>query len=97
MGETHNESGEVTGLALVAASDASLPHQLVDEGIDDGGGDGLRQLEVEENEQLELWERVGEARSNSSSLRSASVRVASVRVGEALWRGAIAGIALRGY
>lgn len=52
MGRAYDEPGEVAGSALVAAGDAGLAHELVDEWVDDRRGDWLGELEVKQDEEL---------------------------------------------
>lgn len=43
---TYYEPGEIASFALVAAGDAGFAHELVDEWVDDCGGDRFGELEI---------------------------------------------------
>lgn len=52
MERAYDESGEVASFALVTTGDPGLPHELVDEWVNDRRGDRLGELEVKQDEEL---------------------------------------------
>ena len=42
--DSYNHAGKISSLAFIAPSDARLPNELVDEGIDDSGSYRFRKL-----------------------------------------------------
>lgn len=64
--KTHDESGVVAILSIIATSDAGIAHELDNERVHHNGGDGLCKLDKADGEELEF----GQGRRNRRFLLS---------------------------
>lgn len=54
---THNNTSIITRLSVISSSNSSFPYKLIDEGINNKGGNRLRKLNEHQEGQLKFWER----------------------------------------